>query len=92
MVKESCENFPSRWSCIFEDVLVTDMAGALNYWDDTMDVFQKYDVDVWISANGLLYEENLAPYRIADYEGEGFNGHHNFNVKLLRVLQKYLDK
>lgn len=92
MVKESCENFPTRWSCIFEDILVTDMEGALNYWDDTMDVFQKYDVDVWISANGLLYEEILAPYRIADYEGENFNGHHNFNVKLLRVLQKYLDK
>jgi hypothetical protein len=90
-VKDVCENFPI-WSCRFEDVLVTDMAGALNYWDDTMEIFQRYNVDVWISAIGLLSEENLAPFRIADYEGEDFNGHHNFNVKLLRILQKYLDK
>ena len=26
------------------------------------------------------------------YEGEDFEGHHNFNVKLLRILQKYVDK
>ena len=91
MVKDGCEIFP-KWSCRFEDILVTDMAGALNYWDDTMEIFQRYNIDVWISAIGLLSEENLAPYRICDYEGEDFEGHHNFNVKLLRILQKYLDK
>ena len=90
-VKAACEVFPS-WSCRFEDILVTDMAGALNYWDDTMEIFQRYNIDVWISAIGLLSEENLAPFRIADYEGENFEGHHNFNVKLLRILQKYQDK
>ena len=90
-VKGICENFP-KWSCRFEDILVTDMAGALNYWDDTMDVFQKYNMDVWVSALCLMYEESLAPMRIAGYEGEDFDGHHNFNVKLLRVLQKYMDK
>ena len=91
MVKEVCENFP-KWSCRFEDILVTDMAGALNYWDDTMEIFQRYNVDVWISAIILLSEEQLAPFHIADYEGENVEGHHNFNVKLLRTLQKYLDK
>lgn len=91
MVKEVCENFP-KWSCRFEDILVTDMAGALNYWDDTMEIFQRYNIDVWISAIGLLSEEQLAPFRIADYEGEDFEDQHNFNVKLLRTLQKYLDK
>lgn len=91
MVKEVCENFP-KWSCRFEDVLVTDMAGALNYWDETLEIFQRYNLDVWISAIGLLSEEQLAPFRICDYEGEDFEGHHNFNVKLLRILQKYMDK
>jgi hypothetical protein len=91
LVKENCESAPN-WSARFEDILVTDMAGALNYWDDTMDVFQKYNVDVWVSALGLMYEESLAPMRIAGYEGEDFEGHHNFNVKLLRILQKYMDK
>ena len=91
MVKEVCENFP-KWSCRFEDVLVTDMAGALNYWDETLEIFQRYNIDVWISAIGLLSEEQLAPFRICDYEGEDFEGHHNFNVKLLKVLQKYMDK
>lgn len=91
MVKEVCENFP-KWSCRFEDVLVTDMAGALNYWDETLEIFQRYNIDVWISAIGLLSEEQLAPFRICDYEGEDFEGHHNFNVKLLRILQKYMDK
>ena len=91
MVKEVCENFP-KWSCRFEDILVTDMTGALNYWDETLEIFQRYNIDVWISAIGLLSEEQLAPFRICDYEGEDFEGHHNFNVKLLRILQKYLDK
>ena len=91
MVKDACGYFP-RWACRFEDILVTDMAGALNYWDDTMEVFQRYGVDVWVSALGLLSEENLAPFRICDYEGEDFEDHHNFNVKLLKVLQKYMDK
>lgn len=90
-VKAICEIEP-EWSCRFEGVLVTDMAGALNYWNDTMEIFQRYNIDVWISAADLLYEEQLAPYRICDYEGENFEGHSNFNVKLLRVLQKYLDK
>lgn len=91
MVKEVCENFP-KWSCRFEDILVTDMTGALNYWDETLEIFQRYNIDVWISAIGLLSEEQLAPFRICDYEGEDFEGHHNFNVKLLKVLQKYMDK
>ena len=91
MVKDVTQIIP-RWACRFEDVAVTDMAGALNYWDDTMDVFQKYNMDVWVSALCLMYEESLAPMRIAGYEGEDFDGHHNFNVKLLRVLQKYMDK
>lgn len=91
LVKENCESAPN-WSARFEDILVTDMAGALNYWDETLDVFKKYHVDCWVSAIGLLSEEQLAPYRICDYEGEDFEGHHNFNVKLLQVLQKYMDK
>ena len=91
LVKENCESAPN-WSARFEDILVTDMAGALTYWDETLEVFKKYKVDCWISAIGLLSEEQLAPYRICDYEGEDFEGHHNFNVKLLRVLQKYMDK
>ncbi len=91
LVKENCESAPN-WSCRFEDILVTDMAGALAYWDETLEIFKRYKVDAWISAIGLLSEEQLAPYRICDYEGEDFEGHHNFNVKLLRVLQKYMDK
>ncbi len=91
IAKENSEDFP-RWACAFEDILVTDMTGALNYWDDTMEVYQRYGVDCWISALGLMSEESLAPFRIADYEGEDFEGHHNFNVKLLRILQKYVDK
>ena len=91
IAKENSEDFP-KWACAFEDILVTDMKGALNYWDDTMEVYQRYGVDCWISALGLMSEESLAPFRIADYEGEDFNGHHNFNVKLLRILQKYMDK
>ena len=91
LVKENCESAPN-WSARFEDILVTDMAGALNYWDETLDVFKKNHVDCWVSAIGLLSEEQLAPYRICDYEGEDFEGHHNFNVKLLRILQKYMDK
>ena len=91
IVKENCESLP-KWTCAFEDILITDMAGALNYWDETMEIYQRYGVDVWISAIGLLSEEQLAPFRIADYEGEDFNGHHNFNVKLLKILQKYVDK
>ena len=91
IVKENCESLP-KWTCAFEDILITDMAGALNYWDDTMEVFQRYGVDVWVSALGLMSEESLAPFRICDYEGEDFEGHHNFNVKLLRILQKYMDK
>lgn len=91
IAKENSEDFP-RWACAFEDILVTDMTGALNYWDDTMEVYQRYGVDCWISALGLMTEEGLAPFRIADYEGEDFEGHHNFNIKLLRVLQKYMDK
>lgn len=91
IAKENCESFP-KWTCAFEDILVTDMAGALNYWDETMEVYQRYGIDCWISALGLLSEENLAPFRIADYKGENFNSHHNFNVELLRILQKYIDK
>lgn len=91
IAKENSEVFP-KWACAFEDILVTDMTGALNYWDDTMEVYQRYGVDCWISALGLMSEESLAPFRIVDYEGEDFEGHHNFNVKLLRILQKYMDK
>jgi hypothetical protein len=90
-VKEFCDKL-SKWSCHFEDILVTDMAGALNYWDETLEIFKRYKINAWISAIGLLSEEQLAPYRICDYEGENFEGHHNFNVKLLKVLQKYMDK
>ena len=91
LVKENCESAPN-WSCRFEDILVTDRVGAEKYWDETLEIFKRYKVDAWISALGLLSEEQLAPFRICDYEGEDFEGHHNFNVKLLRILQKYMDK
>ena len=77
-----------------EDINSTDYESSLRYFNDLAEVFQKYNVDVWTSATCNLMEQYpyYAPYHVAGYEGEQFGRHHNFNVKLLRVLQKYQDK
>ena len=92
-----CKEFAkidSRWSVRMEDINSTDFESSLRYFNDLAEVFQKYNVDVWTSATCNLMEQYpyYAPYHVAGYEGEQFGRHHNFNVKLLRVLQKYQDK
>jgi hypothetical protein len=83
-----------RWACKFEDINSTDYDSSLRFWDDTMAAFKKYNADVWCSSQNHLMEPYPyhAPYHVAGYEGERFRRHRNFNVKLLRVLQKYIDK
>ena len=83
-----------RWTCRFEDINSTDYDSSLRFWDATMELFKKYNIDVWISASIHLMEPYpyYAPYHVAGYQGEQFGRHHNFNVKLLRILQKYVDK
>ncbi len=92
-----CKKFSeidSRWSVRMDDINSTDFESSLRYFNDLAEVFQKYNVDVWTSATCNLMEEYpyYAPYHVAGYEGEQYGRHHNFNVKLLRVLQKYQDK
>jgi hypothetical protein len=91
LFKAVSEKYP-LWAVRTEDILVIDMDGALRFWDDATDIIKKYKGHLWGSEVTLLSREELAPYRIAGYEGENYKGHHNFNVKLLKVLQKYMDK
>ena len=92
-----CKKFAeidSRWAVGMEDINSTDFESSLRYFNDLSEVFQKHNVDVWTSATCNLMAEYpyYAPYHVAGYEGEQFGRHHNFNVKLLRILQKYQDK
>ncbi|MBR0180054.1 MAG: hypothetical protein IJQ04_00100 [Prevotella sp.] len=81
-----------RWAQRVEGIVCSDYESNLKFYEDLAKTFQKYNADVWLPFYGQLFEETFAPYQIAGYKGEDFEGHHNFNLGLLRVLQKYQDK
>ena len=85
--------FP-KCSFRMEDIGVAQYEGNADYWNDCADVFQQNKADIWYSAlnNMEVERKHLAQFHLAGYEGEAYKGHHNFNVKLLKVLQKYMDK
>ena len=85
------ERYP-KWVSWIEDICNTDNESILRFFDDVAAACQRYGVDYWASPLGNMMEEYNAPFIVAGYEGENFEGHHNFNVKLLRILQKYIDK
>lgn len=77
-----------QWAGWIEDINCTDNESLLRFFDDTMSAYQRCGADFWISCDNL-YAEYGAPYRVAGYQGVAFQGHYNFNLPLLRVLQKY---
>lgn len=81
-----------RWSQRVEGIVYSDYESHLRFFEDLAKMYQKYKIDTWLPFHAQLFEETYAPYMIAGYEGEEFEGHHNFNLKLLRILQKYQDK
>ena len=91
LMKNVTDYYP-RWTFWNEDINITDNESVLRFFDDMMAAAQKYNVDVWCAVQGNMMNEYYAPYHNAGYEGEEFGRHHNFNVKLLRILQKYMDK
>ena len=85
--------FP-KCSFRMEEIYVAQYEGNADYWNDCASVFQQYNADIWYSALSNLEVEHghYAQSHLAGYEGEPYKGRHNFNVKLLKVLQKYMDK
>lgn len=81
-----------RWAQRVEDILFSDYESNIRYHGDIAKIYQKHHVDVWLPIDGYLFEEKAAPYKIAGYKGEEFEGYSNFNLELLRTLQKYQDK
>lgn len=61
----------------------------LRYCDDVYGMMHDNGFDYWISDFDLLYDENATEYRIGWRKVETFDGYANFNVELLRVLQKH---
>lgn len=61
----------------------------LRYCDDVYGMMHDNGFDYWISDFDLLYDENATAYRIGWRKVESFDGYANFNVELLRVLQKH---
>lgn len=81
-----------RWGQRIENVLYGDQDSFLQYFGDLARIYQEQKIDIWLPVCGQLYDENAAPYTVAGYRGVDFEGHHNFNLELLRTLQKYQDK
>ena len=61
----------------------------LRYCDDVYGMMHDNGFDYWISDFDLLYDEFATAYRIGWRKVESFDGYANFNVELLRVLQKH---
>lgn len=61
----------------------------LRYCNDMYGMLHDNGFDFWMSDFDLLYDENTTSYRIAWRKVEYFEGYSNFNVELLRTLQKY---
>ena len=61
----------------------------IRYCDDVYGMLHDNGFDFWISDFEVLYDENASEYRIAWRKVETFDGYPNFNVELLRTLQKY---
>ena len=92
-----CKKFSGltpRWSCRMESILRTDQASVMRYFDDMMSIFQNQNVDVWTQPCDDMIKEHpfYGDRHVAGFEGEKFGRRSKFNVKLLRVLQKYQDK
>ena len=61
----------------------------LRYCNDMYGMLHENGFDFWMSDFDLLYDENATYYRIAWRKVEYFDGYANFNLELLRTLQKY---
>lgn len=80
-----------RWTHRVEDIPYSDLESNRRFFGDLAEKYQKYNADVWLPFYGYLFGE-YAPYQVAGYKGEEFEGYSNFNLELLRILQKYQDK
>ena len=79
------------WTHRVEDIPYSDLESNRRFFGDLAEKYQKYNADVWLPFYGYLFGEH-APYQVAGYKGEEFEGYSNFNLELLRILQKYQDK
>lgn len=61
----------------------------IRYCDDVYGMLHDNGFDFWISDFDILYDESASYYRIAWRKVEPFEGYANFNVELLRTLQKH---
>ncbi len=61
----------------------------IRYCNDVYGMLYDNGFDFWMSDYELLYDEFATEYRIAWRRVEYFDGYANFNVELLRTLQKY---
>lgn len=61
----------------------------IRYCDDVYGMLYNNGFDFWMSDFDVLYDENASEYRIAWRKVETYDGYANFNLELLRTLQKY---
>ena len=61
----------------------------IRYCDDVYGMLYNNGFDFWMSDFDVLYDENASENRIAWRKVETYDGYANFNLELLRTLQKY---